>query len=525
MSSYPSAQRCPRCQNLVPPGATACPTCGLALAGAPGAAPGANPLYPLPPTQPGSGASYGTMPAANYGSSQQATVYSPQTPMESAPTVAGSLYPQDANAPGAGSYQNAYPGSQPQGGYPGSAPAYPGSQPQNPYPGSAPAYPGSQPQGGYSASAPAYPGSQPQGGYSGSAPTFPSPAPTYPGSQPQGGYSASPPPFPGTAPTYPGSQPQGGFGMPPAPGMAPQMPQTPGRGRGLRIAIILIVVLVLVGGGGGTAAYLLTRPKPVITVTSQFKSGSTYAGSTTTTFQVTGQKFSSNSAITFLLDDKDLSGTAAVTSDDNGAISAKLTVPADWNVGNHVLKARDASGYETQAGATIAICAQGDCGTPGPNGAPSNTAPSFILSADVQRQDATDGSALNPFVDKLTINNGQVCDDRFDDGQPHSDSGTTSDGTGYTETIILKCTGTYQAGKLSYTETASSYQIKYNNGVTCTSTASFVNQKLDGTFSSATAASGNYSSDGTSLVCTAKNGQQITVPLDPEKGTFTGTVG
>ncbi len=522
MSSYPSDQRCPRCQNFVPPGATVCPTCGLALAGAPGAAPGANPLYPLPPTQPGSGASYGTMPAAGYGGGQQATVYSPQPPMESAPTVASSLYPQDAGAPGAGGYQTPYPGSQPQGGYPGSAPAYPGSQPQNAYPGSAPSYPGSQPQGGYPGAAPSYPGSQPQGGYPGAAPAYPGAAPSYPGSQPQGAYPGSPPTYPGAAPTYPGSQPVGGFGVPPM--SPPTQPPPQKSGNGLRIAIIVIVLLVLVGGGGGTAAYLLTRPKPVITVSSAFKSGSTYAGSTTTVFQITGSKFSSNSAVSFLLDEKDAPGASPVTSDANGTIKATLTVSADWNVGNHVIKAKDAGNYETQAGVTIAICAQGDCGTPGPNGAPTDTL-GFTLSAQVQRQDATDGSGLNPFTDKLTINNGAVCDNRFDDGQPHVDTGTTSDGVGYKETIILKCSGTYKAGQLSYTETASSYQIAYSNGVVCNSTGSFVNQKLDGTFSSATAASGTYSSDGTSLVCTGSNGQQITVPLDPEKGTFSGTVG
>src|SRR5690348_7154721 len=102
MSVYPPDQRCPRCQYLLTPGATVCPNCGLALAGA---APGANPLYPLPPTQPASGVSYGTMPASEsvgtppampgaYGAGNQApAIYSPQGTMNSAPTVAGSLYP------------------------------------------------------------------------------------------------------------------------------------------------------------------------------------------------------------------------------------------------------------------------------------------------------------------------------------------------------------------------------------------------------------------------------------------------
>ena len=95
---YSSDQRCPRCQYPVTPGATVCPNCGLALAGA---APGANPLYPLPPTPPASGGSYGTMAASEsvgtppagpdaYGAGNQApTIYSPQGTMNSAPTGAG----------------------------------------------------------------------------------------------------------------------------------------------------------------------------------------------------------------------------------------------------------------------------------------------------------------------------------------------------------------------------------------------------------------------------------------------------
>ncbi len=330
MSAYPSGQRCPRCQYPVPPGATSCANCGLVFASPLSATPGANPAYP--PQQQGSG-SYSTPPASEgFGppqaspgsyssSSQQPTVYSPQSTLDSAPTVASALYPQDPGGPG--SYPSAYPGSQPPVGYPGSAPAYPGSQPQGGYPGSAPAYLGSQPQGGY----------------------------------------------PGPAPAYLGSQPQGSFGAPPI--APPPQPVQQKSGNGLKIALIALVILVILGAGGGVAAYILTRPKPVITVTSDYKVRSTYAGAAGTVFHIMGQKFSGDSTITILLDGNQAPGTKTIQSDSDGNIKADVVVTPDWPTGNnHTLSARDASGYAPQTAATVAIVNQGEAGTPGPNGSP-----------------------------------------------------------------------------------------------------------------------------------------------------------
>ena len=533
MSGYPSDQRCPRCQYPVAPGAQSCANCGLAFTGTPGAAPGANPAYP--PAQPGSGVSYGTLPASGYSSSQPPTTYVPPGSMNSAPTVASPLYPPGAGAPGSGSYPSAYPGSQPSGNYASTAPAYPGSQPPGGYPGSAPAYPGSQPPGGYSSSAPSYPGSQPPGSYPGSAPS-------YPGSQSSGTYPGSPPAYPGPAPTYPsptppypgilpadGSQPIGGFGAPPI--VAP--PQTPAKKSGpsaLLIAIIVIVVLVLVGGGG-TAAYLLTRPKPVIEVTSAFKSGSNYAGSSTTVFHVTGSKFSGSSTITFLLDEKDAPGSSTVMSNSDGNIKADLTVTTDWNTGNHVLKAKDADGYETQAGVTLAICDQGECGTPGPNGAPTDSL-SFTLNVAGQAVDAENNQPLGQFTDTLSItgkadpNGGTVCQGR-DDGSPQTLHGTVSTSSGtldYTETVSFTCMGMYKAGQLSYTEMATSAVYDFSVGFTCTATnAPFIEQQLTGTFASATGISGGkFMASQVTLFCDQGVG---TAQFVGKTGTWTGTVG
>src|SRR5690348_1173462 len=110
MSAYPPDQRCPRCQYPLVPGAATCANCGLALAGAPGAFPGSQPAYPLPPTQAASGGSYGTLPAADpYGGAagpggagspgnQPPTMYGSSGTINSAPTIQTPLYPQSSGS-------------------------------------------------------------------------------------------------------------------------------------------------------------------------------------------------------------------------------------------------------------------------------------------------------------------------------------------------------------------------------------------------------------------------------------------
>lgn len=343
------------------------------------------------------------------------------------------------------------------------------------------------------------------------------PAPAYPGSAPA--YSGSPP-------AYPGSQPQSGFGAPPAqpPGAPPYpAPKSPAQkgGSGLKIAIIVLVILVVLGAGGGVAAYLLTRPRPIITVTSTYHSGTTPAGATTTTFTVTGQKFSGDSTITFLLDNKPAPDAQTALSDGNGNVRADLTVSANWGVGSHTLTAKDANDYTTHTGVAIVIVNQGEDNTPGPNGAPTDSS-SFSVSLNITPQDASTGDPLSPFTQELMIQGQaqagqQICDTNphLDDGQPH-----TYPGTGYKVTYVWKCAGTYKGGKLSYTETATSEKITYSNGTTCTASAPFVWTQLDGTFTSATQISGTYNADIINFTCSDGSPKHI----DPEKGTMTGTL-
>src|SRR6266567_2551211 len=63
---------------------------------------------------------------------------------------------------------------------------------------------------------------------------------------------------------------------PPSYGSSPQQPFTPPAaqkksGAGMRILIIAIVVVVILAGAGAGLVYFLTRPQPVINVTSNYK--------------------------------------------------------------------------------------------------------------------------------------------------------------------------------------------------------------------------------------------------------------
>jgi hypothetical protein len=422
MSLYSTDQRCPRCQSPIVPGALTCGNCGLALSGGQPMPYGSDslapppPPFPPPPTQ-GSpfGASAGTDPYS---------IYNPPTQT------------------------------------PGVAPYYPGSQPQ---------------------------------------PGFPTSAPTYPGSQPQ----------------FPGSVPPPGF---------PQQPMQQKSGSGLKIALIVLAVLIVLGGGGGVAAFLLTRPKPTITVTSDYKVGATYAGAASTVFHVTGQKFSNNSGITFLLDGQPAPDTQTVQSDGNGAVTADLKVSSNWPVGQHTLTARDASSYTTQSGIQIDVVNQGEAGTPGPNGAPTDSA-SFAISLTVHPQDAATGEAFKSFDDNISITGqtdpagGKVCNPKYDDGAPHNSTGQDSNGNKFTETYIWSCTGTYKGGKLTYTETATKDVVKFTDGFTCTAQTPYVYEHLEGTFTDPKTISGTFSADSITYLCSDGKPQQ----LDAEKGTWSGT--
>lgn len=92
----------------------------------------------------------------------------------------------------------------------------------------------------------------------------------------------------------------------------------------------------------------------------------------------------------------------------------------------------------------------------------------------------------------------------------------------YTITFTPTCSGSYKGGKLTYTQTFSDVKIVYSNGLKCTATAAFVNQELDGSFTSTTEASGTLTSSTPTFTCT--NGRTVTVTLQGTDGTWTGSL-
>jgi pSer/pThr/pTyr-binding forkhead associated (FHA) protein len=281
----------------------------------------------------------------------------------------------------------------------------------------------------------------------------------------------------------------------------------------LKLLLIIVSLILLLGvAGGGIAAYFLTRPQPVMSVTSAYNVASIPTGSTGTALHVNAHSFSGSSAITFLLDNVPVASSQKVNSDANGQVSADLTVTNAWSVGKHTLTAKDASGYTTKAGVTVSIVSQGQAHTPGPNGAPTDDM-SFSLKANVQVQDAGTGKQLTSTTETLTVlgrpdpSGGTVCQ-AIDDGQPHIYNGSTSTGVTYRETFVTSCSGTYKAGKLTYTETVTSYKADFSDGLSCVAHTPFVFQHLEGSFTNPNTISGTLSGDSFTMDCNQGIGTQ-----------------
>jgi hypothetical protein len=318
------------------------------------------------------------------------------------------------------------------------------------------------------------------------------------------------------------------IGMPvqPLPYVPPpiqSLPVQPKSSNRLKVLLIaLSIVLVLGAGGGSIAAYLLTRPQPVMSVTSIYRVGSTLAGSTGTVVHVSAHSFSGSSAITFLLDNLPVASTQHVSSDADGNIRADLTITTAWAVGNHILTAKDANGYTTKVGMPVVIVPQGQAHTPGPNEAPPDDM-SFTLNASMQAQDAGTGKQLGSTTETLIItgkpdpSGGTVCQS-LDEGQPHSYTGNAGNGITYRETFIWSCSGTYKGGKLSYTETATTDKVDFSSGISCVAHTPYVYEHLEGTFTSQNTISGTLSSDSITADCNRGIGTQLT---NASKGSWT----
>ncbi len=309
--------------------------------------------------------------------------------------------------------------------------------------------------------------------------------------------------------------------IPPFP--APHTPVPPPPPPWLRVVLIAVAIIVVLGGGGFLAYHFLTPPQPVISVTSMYHVGSTPAGSTSTVLHVSGQKFSANSPITFLLDDRTVPGIPMVQSDANGNVSTNLTVTNSWSVGNHRLTARDASNDTTKSDFPVTICQQGECNTPGPNGAPPDDM-TFTLIVSIKGQNITNNKPFNSqqiliITGKPDPAGGTVCQ-WVDTG---SLSQTTynilsNNNAPYTEKLSSSCSGTYKGGKLSYTETINSKQVSLPKGVTCTLSNPYTFEQLQGIFMTSNTFNGNVSLSGVTAPCS--DGSSVT--SNAVKGTWTG---
>jgi hypothetical protein len=157
---------------------------------------------------------------------------------------------------------------------------------------------------------------------------------------------------------------------------------------------------------------------------------------------------------------------------------------------------------------------------PGPNGAPSNSA-TFKLTLTIVKS----GSVYligNP-QNMLVVMGGKVCGPH-DNGQPFTYP--DPERPGQTDTTTTTCSGSYQGGKLTYTQTV--IQIIIANaiqGFTCTITAASPWMvHLEGTFTGPTAMSGTGLQTHAAEPETCAGLGSISIPAANDPATFTGTL-
>jgi hypothetical protein len=263
---------------------------------------------------------------------------------------------------------------------------------------------------------------------------------------------------------------------------------------------VVTAVAVVAAGGIGAAAHFLSLPQPLISVTSNYKVGNTLAGANGTILHFSGQKFSSNSAITFLLDGHVAPGNPGTRSDANGNFSANVTITNAWSVGTHTLTARDASNYSTKNSVSVTIVQQGQANTPGPNGAPPDDA-SFKVIVQIQGQTTTGNRFTSQETEVVTGHpdpmGGTVCQTE-DNGQPVVITGFTSNThVPYRQTSTFSCTGSYKGGKLTFTETITSDVFVFSQPdgttATCRLNSPHTDEQLSGSYTGNNTFSGTVS--------------------------------
>jgi hypothetical protein len=417
---------------------------------------------------------------------------------------------QQLQQPYSGYQPNPPPQQQPYGGYQFTPP------PQPPYGGYQFTPPSQQPYGSYQPNPP----SQPPYGDS----PFVAPPQQLPYNQPTESYlnyqQSSQPSLPGIAG---GIAPIANTGPTATKPVTLQTDTTAWR----KWAIIGVVVVVILAGSGVLALSLFKSPSPPasipsVTVTSDFHDNGLPAGSggsatDGTVFHVTGQKFSPHSAITFLLDSTIIE--THTESDDNGALNnVDLRVTSSWPIGQHKLTAHDKSNNTTDKGVNVSIVPQGYAGTPGSNGAPTNTA-TFKVTIEVNMPNFHHQAELDVTA-RTDSQGGAVCSPG-DDGSQQRIPIQEGDQTFYLVDTYA-CSGTYKAGDITYDEALNTRSILDSKGNTlCSlnrSQPSYIH--VHGTYTT----SHQFSGDITESAIASN---QYTCPVDlgtpGENGTWTGT--
>ena len=359
------------------------------------------------------------------------------------------------------------------------------------------------------------------------------PAQTQYGSGPQQGNGPAPPQLTDASPAASSAIPEYAYSVALPPQLyppttrplpvtpVPPPPPIPPRKKLVWWHFVLIGAAILVLAGTGIWGYsYMTRPQPVISVTSDYHAGSIPAGSTDTVFHVNGTKFSHGSAITFLMDGATVPGSQPVQSNDAGNVRADLTVTTNWAVGQHVLMAKDAAGYSTAAGVVIVIVQQGDAHTPGMNGSPTNAA-NFTINVTSDANDQVTGGKYHG-TDTIDVKNGVVSTKR-DDGNPYTYTNTFTNGGSFTETDTYSNKGSsYKNGKLIYTETVLTFKAVLSNGAVCEMNTPFINEYLEGSFTNQNTISGTFRSDSFPQIPCSDG--KTSVFHNAFAGTFTGTL-
>ncbi len=202
-----------------------------------------------------------------------------------------------------------------------------------------------------------------------------------------------------------------------------------------------------------------------------------------------------------------------------------MNITTAWTLGDHSITAKDNQGNTTKAGAPVKIVHPGEAQTPGPHGAPTDSA-TFSIAVTIQATDTGTGEK-STFTLNLTVSNGKVCDNTWDTGQPKTQQLDITDvnsgkqlGTA-TETVTYTCSGTYKSGQLTYQEHDTSDTYTLSDGGYCVTATPRIHISLKGTFSSASSISGTYSSDRQNINCPRINTFYLT-SVNAATGTWTG---